>query len=577
MELTESESRRGLTPSVLTPSVLTPFVLTPFVLTPFGRMRSLVSSIRFRLTVWYVLILALVLSVFSTLVYASQAQSLRAELSDSLRAAGQRIAATYNPKDGRLYIPAQPNGKDAWVRETDLVLLLDGKGAPVQGLGMPIGNTDYKRLLAELQLPPAARGTSASADLLAKLEAVKRSGTPLSDKQAELLMAGLTHTGDSFMPFTFVGKVSEGPASRNYLFYSTDLMFDGYRIGTVVLGRPREDLAQLERLLATLLLAAPATLVVAALGGYWLAARAMRPVRTIAHTAQAIGERDLHRRLNLGTRDELGELAATFDGMLDRLEAAFQRQRQFTADASHELRTPLTIVDLEAGHALAALEAGRATPEEHRRALSVIRDETACMARLVNDLLTLARADAGRIALRREEIDLSDLALEVVERLDPLARENGVQLRTQDLPELKIAGDRLYLGQMLANLVENAIKYSHDMQGWVRIETGRVASGGTELAWVRVEDNGPGIDPDHLPHLFDRFYRADRARSVAPQRGPRTPQRESGEASGGHPGGSGLGLSIVQWVAQAHGGRVEVGSQVGEGSTFEVLLPMAAR
>ncbi len=211
------------------------------------------------------------------------------------------------------------------------------------------------------------------------------------------------------------------------------------------------------------------------------------------------------------------------------------------------------------------------------------------MARLVNNLFVLARADAGQTLDTLEEIDLSDVALEVVERLDPLARRNGVALQTGALPELRVAGGRLYLSQMLANLVENAIKYSDGCSSqsqapspksqvndvghstldlghaskWVRVETGSIVDGKEPRAWVRVEDNGPGIPSQHLPHLFERFYRVDEARS-----------HNEGANGKGEPGGSGLGLSIVQWVAQAHGGEVRVESHLGRGSVFEVHLPL---
>jgi signal transduction histidine kinase len=167
----------------------------------------------------------------------------------------------------------------------------------------------------------------------------------------------------------------------------------------------------------------------------------MRPVRTITHIAREISESDLNRRLNLKSRDELGELAATFDQMLDRLQMAFDRQRQFTADASHELRTPLTIVNLEVNRALARPY----TPRDYERALSIIGAENDYMSRLVNDLLILARADAGQPMLKQEELDWGDLTWEVVERLSPLARRRGLELVTDDLPELTLCGDRLYL------------------------------------------------------------------------------------------------------------------------------------
>ncbi len=225
------------------------------------------------------------------------------------------------------------------------------------------------------------------------------------------------------------------------------------------------------RLIFTLAAGSLVTLLVALLGGFWLADRAMRPVRTITQAARTIGETDLSRRLNMKSKDELGELANTFDGMLGRLQAAFERQRQFVADASHELRTPLTIVNLETSRALAS----RRKPEEYRHALEVIHSENDFMSTLVNDLLTLARMDAGQSVMENLPVDLSDVVLETMERLTPLAARNGVRLEAGDLPETRILGDRQHLVQMVSNLVDNGLKYAAGDDKKVTIETGTTA------------------------------------------------------------------------------------------------------
>jgi two-component system OmpR family sensor kinase len=257
-------------------------------------------------------------------------------------------------------------------------------------------------------------------------------------------------------------------------------------------------------------------------------------------------------------------LADTFDAMLGRLQAAFDRQRQFTADASHELRTPLTIVGLEADQALSR----HRSSEDYERAFKVIKSENEFMAHLVNDLLTLARMDAGQTTLRMETIDLSDIALDVVERLSSLAKRSDVTIDLGELPEVSIQGDHQHLSQMLTNLVENAIKYAGGRGHQVHIETGSHSNGAGAYGWVRVEDDGPGIPAEHLPHLFDRFYRVDKSRT---RQQDETLEADQGKA----PEGSGLGLSIVQWVAQAHGGMVNVRSELGKGSCFEVELPLS--
>jgi signal transduction histidine kinase len=315
-----------------------------------------------------------------------------------------------------------------------------------------------------------------------------------------------------------------------------------------------------------------------------LAGKVLRPVKMITQIAREIHATDLRRRLHLKRRDEFGELAATFDHMLARLEAAFKRQAQFTADASHELRTPLTIINLEVNRALTQVE----QPEGYRRVLEQIHVENEQMAAIVNSLLLLARADTGQVTLDMQEVDLGDIALASVERLLPLARQNQLTLATGALPEVLVRGDPQYLGQMLSNLIENGIKYTSGVGERVFVELAcekGQPQGSTYAcppekiphstqhasAWgiLRVQDDGPGISEEYLPYLFERFYRVDKARSRRLQ-GP----VQSGKLSNEEPGGSGLGLSIVQWIVEAHGGEIRVESSIGAGSIFEVRLPL---
>jgi signal transduction histidine kinase len=370
----------------------------------------------------------------------------------------------------------------------------------------------------------------------------------------QIVSAGLQSTARTSESPTFYWT---SPSSQHYVFIITpvqDQMGINYLL---IFGGILDPNALVRRFLLTLVGGSLLTILIALAGGFWLADRAMRPVKTITQTARTIGETDLSRRINSKSKDELGELANTFDAMLARLQAAFERQRQFVADASHELRTPLTIVNLETSRAIEA----RRSPQEYRHALSIIHSENDFMTNLVNDLLTLARMDAGQTTIEKKNLDLSDVVVDTLERLTPLATRNKVTLEAGNLPETRILGDRQYLLQMLSNLVENAIKYSTGENKRVWVETG--ASDGS--AWVRVSDNGPGIAAEHIPHLFDRFYRVDKAR---------TRETVSG-GDGSSPNGSGLGLSIVQWIAQVHEGKVLVESKPGAGTSFEVRFKTA--
>lgn len=492
------------------------------------RLSLLIHSIRFRLALMFVVILGMVILLFSGFVYTRQKSDLRAAAVTRLNAKVQRLAAVlrYSESDffehTPLRIPSDPNNQDALLQESDVLAFLNTDEEVIQSWG-PL----------EAKYIPTLAGEALAAE-----------------------------NGDRKLTTRlFSARLQTAEERENYVFMLAPITFERRFAGYYLIGSPVDPDRQLPRLLVSLGIGIFLTLALALVGGFWLADRAMRPVQQITDTARTIGETDLSRRLNLNRRDELGELADTFDDMLARLQAAFERQRQFTADASHELRTPLTIVDLETSRALAA----HRPAQEYERALGVIKSENQFMIRLVNNLLTLARMDAGQVILQKEVVDLSDVALEVVERLAPIALKEQVRLSTGELPELPVLGDRQYLAQMLSNLVENGIKYSSGENRSVAVETGtRDGKTGRE-AWARVTDNGQGIPPDHLPHLFDRFYQVDKAR---------TQQDRDEEPANGQASGSGLGLSIVQWIARAHGGEVQVTSEVGRGTTFEVRLPL---
>ena len=479
------------------------------MLAKFGeRANSFIHSIRFRLVLWFVFILGMVLAGFSLFVYYSQARDLRTASVDYLERRIGRLQEILASRPGSdtavLIMPAD------FLQDTDELVLLDQGGNVLASHGP---------LQAEEVLQLFARGMQAQSQQQQRIQP----STPWAQENTS--------------------------AHIDYTFVIAPLSDDVRYSGFIIMGRPLDAEGQLQRLIFTLLAGSLLTLTVALLGGLWLADRAMRPVHTITHTARQISDTDLSRRINMKSKDELGELADTFDAMLARLQAAFERQREFVADASHELRTPLTIVNLETNHALSA----RRSPQEYERAMRVVQGENDFMTRLVNDLLALARMDAGQTTLEQQPLDLSDLALEAAERLSPLAERSKVRIETGDLPEVNILGDRQALLQMISNLLENGIKYADGENSHVRIETGQT----DDKAWLRVSDNGPGIAPEHIPHLFERFYRVDKARSRADQ----------------SPSGSGLGLSIVSWVVKAHNGAVNVSSAPGEGTTFEVTFP----
>ena len=483
------------------------------------RLNVFLQSIRFRLVLWFVLILAVVLTAFGLFVYFSQARDLRAASIDYLE---RRIGRLQEILAGNAHQPGGPQATltipDNFLQDTDELVLLDATGHVLASHG-PLQATEALQLVSRGLHEQAQNEKSLSSTAWAQPD-------------------DSSHADYSFV----IAPLSD------------DVRYSGY----IILGRPLDTEGQLQRLVFTLLAGSLLTVIIALLGGLWLADRAMRPVQAITQAARQISDTDLSRRLNMQSRDELGELANTFDAMLARLQAAFERQREFVADASHELRTPLTIVNLEANHALAA----RRAPQEYERAITVIQGENNFMIHLVNDLLALARMDAGQTHLEQNLLDLSDLALEAVERLSALAERSHVSIETGDLPEVSMVGDRQALLQMINNLLENGIKYAAGENALIRVETGLAG----DSAWLRISDNGPGIAVEHIPHLFERFYRVDKARARADQPGTDTQS----------PSGSGLGLSIVQWVVTAHHGAIKVSSTPGSGTTFEITFPSAS-
>jgi heavy metal sensor kinase len=304
----------------------------------------------------------------------------------------------------------------------------------------------------------------------------------------------------------------------------------------------------LRRTSVILLVLTPSVLVLALLGGWILVGRSLQPVDAMTRTAMSMqpGKMD-HRIEPTGSDDEIARLASAFNEMIARLDRSFRQVQQFSADASHELKTPLTSIRGEAEVALM----GDLTPEEHRKVLRSIVDEVERMSAIVENLLLLARADAEQIQIRREHLRLEDVVMEAYEQLEGQARRRQITLDIGTMEEAEVEGDPLWLGQILTNLLNNAIKYTPE-GGTVTLSLEVIDQEGR----VAVTDTGPGIPAEHLPHIFDRFYRVDSGRS-----------RDAG--------GVGLGLNIAQWAAQTQGGRIEVESEVGKGTTFTLCLPLS--
>lgn len=308
-----------------------------------------------------------------------------------------------------------------------------------------------------------------------------------------------------------------------------------------------------EELLSTMVLVLPIGLAVALLMGSWISRRALAAVDLIITEVREITDgRSLHRRLaEPMVKDEIGRLVETLNQMMTRLERSFIALRRFTADASHELKTPLTVLRAGVERAITTPNLPQETLATLEETLQVIKR----MTEMVDALLTLARADEGIAPLHREPVDLRGIVEEVRETGELLAEESGVRMEVATPPEpMVVSVDATRIRQLILNLLTNAVKYTPP-GGTVRMQLG-AANGRITLS---VADTGIGIAPGDLPHIFDRFWRADSART-------RTGERP----------GAGLGLAICKWIAEAHGGHIDVVSRPGRGTTFTVILPRDA-
>lgn len=308
------------------------------------------------------------------------------------------------------------------------------------------------------------------------------------------------------------------------------------------------DLAELRRLGWALAGSAVAVLILGLISGWSLASRVIRPIAAISATARKIAEGNLDERIDAGeTGNELGQLAEVLNDTFGRLQAAFQRQAQFTSDASHELRTPVSVVLSQTQMALHR----ERTPAEYRDCIGACQRAAQRMRQLIESLLILARLDASNPERRREPCDLAAIAQEVIDLLAPLARDRSVRL-SHELSTARCVADPDQIAQAITNLVSNAIHYNRD-QGSVHVSV----RSDTVHATVEIKDTGIGMSADILPRIFDRFFRADPSRT-------------------GSDGRSGLGLAITREIIGAHEGTIHVSSEPGHGSTFRVILPAAS-
>ena len=459
--------------------------------------------IRTRLTLWYVALLAVILAGSAVFVVVALRADLVAGVDQSLDLRAAQISLGFQGSgEGEFQDVRDAAFRDLPPSES-ASQIVSGKGVVLESSGDPIANQ-----------PMLAR------------DDVQR---VLTDDTVRASV----ELGRDGEPFRVLGVPAPGQPDRDVLVIASALETVDRSV---------------HRLVVLLLVAGPAALAAAGVGGWGLARKALGPVASLTEQAAGIGLDRLDDRVEVPrSRDEFGQLARTFNAMLERLERDVQDKHRFVADASHELRTPLAVMRAELD---VRLDAGDLADDD-REVLESVRDEVDRMSRIVEHLLILARIDEGELSLLLAPVRLGDVVSTVVRRLRPLAAAKGILIATDD-GDVEVFADRERLVLAIETLVENAVKYTAP-GGEVRLSVRR---SGRE-ALLTVADEGPGVPADAIPHIFDRFFRVDAARSRSE-------------------GGSGLGLAICREIVQAHGGRVWAESEEGIGSSLFIALDASA-
>lgn len=480
----------------------------------------MLDSIRTRLTLWYTGVLALVLVMLSALTYFIFLRSVEQRTDTDLSELSEGFLATLRAE------MEDQTGPDPFRAAAQVAIAEHLFRDHVYAVADATG----KVLVSSLEGVPASSGMGSPAPDL------------LSSGSFQEFLDASSHAD------RFFGKVKGGRSG--YRAFARRFSVRGNSYTLIILQSLRVQKEMLEEVTATFAWVIPIAILLASGGGYFLARKSLAPVVAMSRQAGRIGAANLHERLAVqNERDELGHLARSFNDLLDRLARSFERQRRFMADASHELRTPVAILR---GEAEVALSQQARPVEEYRESLSVLHQEAQRLTHIVEDLFTLTRADAGQYPLQPRDFYLNELIGECVHSARTLALAKRISLAFDDSVEAPIYADESLLRRMILNLLDNAIKYTPEA-GTVTVECHRE---GEEYA-LRITDTGTGVPAELRPRIFERFFRADKARSHS-------------ESDGG---GAGLGLAISRWIAEAHEGRLELTRSDSTGSTFTAYLP----
>jgi two-component system OmpR family sensor kinase len=467
----------------------------------------MIETLRTRLTLWYVSALAVALVVVGGLIYALLARALYARIDDNLQSVMQSAMTSLanDLAEGQDTQDAARSTAAELASRQQMLAIYDDTG----------------RLLAE---------EGRDDDLEFSLPA------PDTIPADDVLLVTIVEAEDQDDRHRLAFRhVTIHPSETRYIV----------AVGSSI--EPTDE--ELESLREILGYVVPIALVIAGFGGWFLARQSLSPVVAMADRARRIGGENLSERLPVvNPRDELGRLAETFNELLGRVETSLTQQRQFMADASHELRTPVATARTAASVALQQPHRGEI---DYRETLDIIEQQTVRLSRIVDDMFTLARADAGNYPVHRTPMYLDEVVDDVVRAARVLASPKGVSIETATMPSAMYTGDEDLIRRLIVNLLDNAIRHApHGSTVRVRLEP---APNGYAIS---ISDQGPGIPLGMQPHIFERFYRADAARG-----------------RGQSDGGAGLGLALARWIANVHGGDVTLAGSSQEGTTFIVSLP----
>lgn len=474
------------------------------------------NSAKMRLTVWYAGVLALTLGVFAVLTYLLFSYTLENQTNRTLSEVAGVFETTANRE----------------IEDEDKVLDSKKGDESLRDAAIELGFKDYQVF-----------AFSADKRLIA--------ATKVSDSDSQISTETAENQLRNFKPEAngnFFDFQNDNETFRAF-FYPFKVRNQNYQLIAVHSLDDQQEL--LRQVRYAFLISVPLALLAASFGGYFLAKKSLAPLSEMSQKAEDITAKNLHERLPVkNERDELGSLASKFNELLSRLDKSFEQQRRFMADASHELRTPVAIVR---GEADVILGKEKRDESEYRESFAIVQSEAERMTRIIEDLFTLARVDAGQQPLRKETIYLDEILSEAVKSFRTVAKSRNISLRFETPEEMKFSGDSQLLRRLFTNLIDNALKHA---KSHVKVS----AEKRNNFFEINVEDDGAGISPEAQPHIFERFYRADKARS-----------REEKAQTGS---GAGLGLAISKFIAEAHDGNLSLAKSDANGSIFTVKFPV---